>query len=105
MAKINNTDEWHKIGDKLCAFLKICACQRKLKSIVEVLVRIKEKGEKGDHGWTAEEYLILAMLDSRDLITHGINCEYPIILHMNGQQEDFWEWLEKIKDSPYLEDN
>lgn len=107
MGKIENTEEWHKIGNKLCNFLGICSCQRKLKSIVDVLVRIHEKGTRTDetvHNYTAEEYLILALLDDKNLITHGVNCEYPIILHIT-KEEDFWEWVLKIKDSPYLEDN
>lgn len=32
--------EWHKIGDKLTTYLGICGCQRKLKSIIDVLVTI-----------------------------------------------------------------
>lgn len=104
MGKIENTDEWHKIGNKLCDFLGICHCQRKLKSIVNVLVSIHNKEKTRD--FTGEEYLILALLDSKNLITHGVNCEYPIILHMHkSDQEDFWAWILKIKDSPYLEDN
>ena len=97
--------EWHKIGDKLTNYLGICGCQRKLKSIVDVLVRIYDKGKTGKHNWTAEEYLILAMLDARNLITHGINCEYPIILHMPRNNDDFWEWINSIKDNPNLDDN
>lgn len=114
MAKIENIHEWHKIGDKLCGYLMICSCQRKLKSIVGVLVRIWEKGHTSKdngytplrdsqpetHGFTPEEFLMCAWLDRVGLITHGVNCEYPII-HNN----EFWDWLLSIKDSPYLQDN
>lgn len=110
-----DTKEWHKIGDKLTAYLGICGCQRKLKSIIDVLVRIYDKGQTGEHNWTAEEYLILAMLDARKLITHGVNCEYPIISPTMTRDEvlifnnlytvDFWEWINSVKDNPNLEDN
>lgn len=100
-----NLKEWHEIRDKLTNYLGICKCQRKLKSIINVLVRIYDKGQNGIHDWTAEEYLILAMLDARGLITHGINCEYPIILHMNRNNDDFWEWIKTVKDNPNLDDN
>jgi hypothetical protein len=97
--------EWDKISYKLTNYLGICGCQRKLKSIIDVLVRIYDKGQAGEHNWTPEEYLILAMLDSRGLITHGVNCEYPIILHMTRNDDDFWEWVNSVKDNPNLDDN
>ena len=100
-----NHNEWYEISDKLTNYLGICGCQRKIKSIIDVLVRIYDKGQAGKHNWTAEEYLILAMVDSRDLITHGINCEYPIILHMTRDDDDFWEWINSVKDNPNLNDD
>lgn len=97
-------EEWSQIRDKLTSYLGICGCQRKIKSIIDVLARIHEKGQTGEHNWTAEEYLILAMLDSKNLIMHGINCEYPILIHRtNG--DDFWEWICSVKDNPNLYDN
>ena len=107
-------EEWEEINAKLTSFLGICGCQRKLKSIVDVLVIIYDKGQMGEHNWTPEEYLILAMLDKCNLITHGVNCEYPIIIDMNGstpfgigQEErcDFWEWINIVKNNPNLTDN
>ena len=97
-----NYEEWHKIGNKLCTYLRICKCQRKLKSIVDILIKIYEKGKNNERSWTSEEYLILAFLDSINLITHGTNCEYPIMISTNS---DFWEWLYSIKDNPNLCDN
>lgn len=101
---MSDINEWHKIGNKLTAYLGICRCQRKLKSIVDDLLRLKEINQKvydsgGDRNFTGAEWALLAMLESRDLVTHGVNCEYPIIYG------EFWEWLEEIKDNPNLEDN
>ena len=98
---------WHEIRGKLTKHLDICGCQRKLKSIIGVLVGIYDKGQSGGHNWTAEEYLILAMLDAKGLIVHGINCEYPIITHpLSGSDvDDFWRWINSVKDSPNLSDN
>lgn len=103
-------EEWYKIGNKLAAYLNICSCQRKLKSIVDNLVSIYEKcigAYEGTHtrDFTGAEWLVLALLENAEmkphLITHGINCEYPII----NQEHEFWKWLLEIKDSPYLIDN
>lgn len=95
--------EWHKIRDKLTTSLKICGCQRKLKFIIEALNNIREKHDNGNNSYTGEEYLILALLDANtsNLITHGINCEYPILRDMEG----FWQWVKEVKDNPNLEDN
>lgn len=107
MAALTNYDEWKKIQRRLCYYLQICSCQRKVKSLVDVLVRIWDNGHYREEDgcsprrpWTDYEYLILAQLDQLQLITHGINCEYPIIT-----TNEFWEWLLSIKDSPFLEDN
>lgn len=70
-----------------------------------MLVRIYEKGKADKQNWTSEEYLILAMLESKDLITHGINCEHPIMLHTRKSGDDFWEWICSIKDNSNLIDN
>jgi hypothetical protein len=100
-----NYEEWRFIGAKLTDYLRICSCQRKLKSIVDVLVRIYEKRNDDEPAWTDEEYLILALLDSIGLVTHGSNIEYPIILDMTRRGDDFWEWIMKVKDDPNLENN
>lgn len=92
--------EWHKIGITLTGCLGICQCQRKLKSFVNVLIRIYNKYKNNTKNWTEEEYIILSFLDSRGLITHGTNCEYPIIL-----DNDFWKYVNLIKDNEFLEDN
>lgn len=94
--------EWHKIGDKLTSDLGICGCQRKLKSIVEVLNNILDKFENNNTSYTGEEYLILALLDTNtNLIYHGTNCEYPII----DNTIDFWKWIREVRNSEFLEDN
>lgn len=99
---MENINEWHKIGNKLTGYFKICQCQRKLKTIVDNLVSIYEKLKERDFNFTGAEWLLIAMMDrSSDAITHGTNCEYPIL-----QEDDpFWKWLLEIKDNPYLEDN
>lgn len=48
--------KWHEIGDKLTQYLRICSCQRKLKSIIGVLVKIHEKGQLDEPNWTPEEF-------------------------------------------------
>jgi hypothetical protein len=98
---MKDINEWHKIGNKLTSYLGICSCQRKLKSIVEILIHINIK--ISNHDWNAltmNELLITALLEKRGLITHGTNCEYPFI-----GNEEFWNWLSEIKDNEYLEDN
>lgn len=102
MAQIKNIEEWHKIGNRLTYFLDVCACQRKLKSFVNILVSIHNKCKS--QSWselTMEELFICALLDKKGIICHGTNCEYPII----AGAEAFWDWIMEIKDSPYLEDN
>ncbi len=103
---MNNTEEWHKIGNKLTSWFGICSCQRKLKSIINNLYSIYEKcngAYEGTHDrdFTGAEWLLIALLDKAGAITHGINCEYPII----NKELEFWKWIIEIKDSPYLEDN
>jgi len=102
MARIENLEEWHKIGDRLCKYLGICPCQRKIKSFIDILANIYKKKEylKTGEQFTIEEYMILAVLDSLNLVVHGTNCEYPIIL-----ENEFWDFINEVKDSPYLEDN
>jgi hypothetical protein len=94
--------EWHKIGNRLTHFLGICPCQRKIKSIVDILVHIHIKCNNQDwKALTVEELLICALLEKRGIVTHGVNCEYPII----SESEAFWDWIHEIKHSPYLIDN
>lgn len=98
---MKDIEEWHKIGDKLTSYLGICNCQRKLESIVIILVRIEIKITNYDwSNFTKEELLITALLETKGLITHGSNCEYPF----KGNAE-FWKWLDEIKYSEFLEDN
>jgi hypothetical protein len=99
---------WKEINFLLTQSLGICGCQRKFKSIVQVLVAIWENGYRDEEHperymarpWEPAEWLVLAMLDSRDLIEHGINCEYPIII-----PNEFWDWVLAVKDNPNLVDN
>lgn len=95
---------WKSIGQRLSAELAICPCQRKLKSIVSVLIRVHDKVTAKADNWTPEEYLIIALLDAHytNLITHGTNVEYPMLY---STKNPFWEWLIEIKDSPDLIDN
>jgi len=99
---MKNTEEWHKIGDRLTSYFAICSCQRKLKSIIDNLYSIYIKIENQDYNFTGAEWLLIAFLDATtNSITHGINCEYPIIRN----NDPLWKWIIEVKDSPYLEDN
>lgn len=102
-----NINEWHKIGDTLTSYFGICNCQRKLKSIIDNLYSIYEKcngAHEGTHerNFTGAEWLVIAMLDKNsNSVTHGTNCEYPII----NKEDEFWKWIIETKDNPNLEDN
>ncbi len=96
------TKEWHKIGDMLTTYFRICSCQRKLKTIIDNLYQIYLKLEARTFNFTGTEWLIIAMMDrNTEAITHGVNCEYPIL----NKDDVFWKWIVEIKDSPYLKDN
>ena len=102
MGKIENLDEWHKIGDKLTGFFGICGCQRKLKTIVDNLHSIYVKIDERTFDFTGAEWLLIAIMDKDGrLICHGVNCEYPML----NRGHEFWEWILKVKDDPVLEDN
>ncbi len=99
---MENTDEWHKIGNKLTAMFNICSCQRKLKTIIDNLYSIYVRLENKDFNFTGSEWLIIAMIDKHtDAICHGTNCEYPIL----NKDNKLWKFIIEVKDSPYLEDN
>src|SRR6478752_669190 len=99
---MTNTEEWNKIGDKLTSILRICNCQSKLKSIVKILISIRDKCEAMEwYKLTPEELFICAFLDREGILTHGTNCEYPIV----AGAEAFWEWIDEIKNNSDLEDN
>ncbi len=108
MEPIDNIEEWHRIGNKLTKYLKICSCQRKLRSIIDNLWEMHEKNRAayetgGDRQFTGAEWLVWAMIDANTagIVDHGINCEYPITY----SESEFWEWIKEVKDSPYLQDN
>ena len=102
MGKIKNLDEWHRIGNKLTNFFGICHCQRKLKTIVDNLYSIYVKIDERTFDFTGAEWLIIALMDQQgDLISHGTNCEYPML----NREHEFWKWILKVKDNPALEDN
>jgi len=94
--------QWNSINHFLTGYLRICHCQRKLKSIVTILLSIK--GKLKDLNWnglTPEELLICNLLDNvENIFTHGTNCEYPLL-----GNSGIWEYIETIKDSPALLDN
>ena len=98
---------WHEIGDELTSKFNICGCQRKLKTIVDNLYSIYQKlitfQDTGDDlDFTGAEWLLVAMIDKNTkAITHGVNCEYPII----NQDDEFWKWVIETKDNPNLKDN
>lgn len=104
---LKDIKRWHEIGDKLIGYFGICGCQRKLKSIVDNLLSIKQKClgayiKDTPRDFTGAEWLLIALLDrSSEAICHGVNCEYPIIM----ENDEFWIWLDSIKDDPALEDN
>lgn len=95
-------EEWKKIQKIITGTFRICECQRKIKTIVDNLYQVYLKLDDRDFSFTGTEWLLIAMMDqSSDMITHGINCEYPIL----NKDDPFWLWLLEIKDSPYLKDN
>ncbi len=101
---MNNIDdkEWHKIGNQLTSYFQICGCQRKLKTIIDNLVEIKQKLIDRNFNFTGAEWLLIASMETfSNAITHGINCEYPIII----EDDPFWKWLDEVKDNPNLVDN
>lgn len=94
--------EWHKIGNALTGYFGICNCQRKLKTIVDSLYDIYLKLEKRDFNFTGAEWILIAIMDrSSNAITHGVNCEYPILM----KDDEFWKWLLEVRNNPNLEDN
>lgn len=99
--------EWHKISNELAKIFSICSCQRKLKTIVDNLHEIYTKlVDYQDNGtplsFTGAEWLLVAMIDQNtDAITHGTNCEYPIIMRDTA----LWKWIVAAKNNPNLEDN
>lgn len=101
MTTESNTTEWKAIGQRLTSELGICDCQRKLLSIVRALVGIQDKVLSRNLKFSANEVLIIAFLDSKKLITHGVNIEYPSL----DEEHEFWKWIKSIKNNPNLEDN
>mgnify|MGYP001573488685 CR=1 FL=1 len=52
--------------------------------------------------FTGAEWLLIALMDKNSTaITHGINCEYPILY----DDDPFWIWMLEAHDNPNLEDN
>ncbi len=95
--------EWHRIQEVIVGTFRLCECQRKIKSIVDALYSIYVNLDKGmPYQFTGAEWLLIGMMDkSSDMVTHGINMEYPIL----NRDHEFWKWIIEIKDSPYLKDN
>ena len=90
-------ENWDNLQYRLTTFFGICSCQRKLKTIIDNLVSIKEKLIDRNFNFTGSEWLIIAILDKNtDSITHGINCEYPII----NTENPMWKWIDEVKDNP-----
>lgn len=95
-------NEWKKIQEVITGTFRICECQRKIKTIVDNLYEICVKLDERNFTFTGTEWLLIAMMDkSSNLVTHGINCEYPIL----NKEDIFWQWIVEVKDSPYLKDN
>jgi hypothetical protein len=98
------TCSWNEIGLFLTKNLRICGCQRKLKSIVLILKSIKDKCEiKRYDALTPEELFITALLEEtiECAIYHGTNAEYPCLNTCNP----IWEAIEDLLINPNLEDN
>lgn len=100
-----NDEEWHKIGDELCAIFNICNCQRKIKSIIDNLYEIYIKIDNQYEvplNFTGAEWLLIAILDKgSNAISHGVNIEYPIL----NKDNFIWEFVLRVKDNENLEDN
>ena len=100
-------DSWNDIQKQLVGYFGICGCQRKVKSIIDnlysIYIKIDNHWENGDdYNFTGAEWLLIALLQNGSpWITHGINCEYPIL----RKDDPFWEWVLRVKDNPNLIDN
>lgn len=94
-------DAWHQMNKYLTTTLGICDCQKRIMSIVKSLAAIKGKILRRELKFSANEVLIVAFLDAKGLLTHGTNIEYPIL----DESNEFWVWIDKIKNDPNLEDN
>lgn len=94
-------ENWKEISYKLVNYFGICNCQRKIRTIILDLHRIKTKCLNSDYSFSGSEWLLLAIMESNDLVTHGINCEYPII----NETDPFWVWVDEVISNPSLEDN
>lgn len=93
--------QWDEIREKLTSYFGVCPCQRKIKSIIDNLVSIKEKCLANNFDFTGAEWLLLALMDKySNTIMHGINCEYPII----NENDEFWVWIDEVKNNPNLID-
>jgi aspartate oxidase len=100
--KVSDVNEWHRLGNTLSDYLGICRCQRKLMAIYRILTSIKDKCISNN--WeelTYDELLICALLEQKNIITHGTNCEYPIV----NSAHPIWKFLEDEKDNENLVNN
>lgn len=59
--------EWNKIRVDLTNYFGICSCQRKIKTIVDNLVSIKEKCLNRNYDFTGAEWLVLALMDRNSI--------------------------------------
>lgn len=94
-------ESWHDILENLTGHFGVCNCQRKIRTIILDLHRIKTKCLNSDYTFSGSEWLLLAIMESNGLVTHGINCEYPIIY----ETDPFWAWIDEVINNPNLEDN
>src|SRR5688572_32878637 len=100
---------WKQINLVVTECVGIGGCQRKLKSIVDNLHSMYTRcigANEGTHEreFTGAEWLLIAIIEKHgkgEMITHGTNCEYPIIM----KDHWFWKWLREVKDNPELSDN
>ena len=84
--------ENEELSNIICDTINVCSCNRYLDRIIIPLKKLIEKLIKYDgtndnihylapNKCTDEELLLIALLDRRcNLITHGINIEYPIAM-------------------------
>lgn len=70
----------------------ICTCNlRFAKGIRKELIYIRNQCKSKQWEFTDSQRLTIALLDVAGALTHGVNIEYPILLH----EEDFWDKLDE----------
>ena len=86
----NEVEEEQDDDHRLAEMLGVCSCIRQMDDIKQALAEIRRKirGPISPSAFSPAEYLAVALLDQyTDVITHGTNIEYPILM----KEEELWD--------------